>query len=993
MKKRSSIILVAALIVSMCSQGGSNYVITDKSQPIPVLTGDDTLTINLSTLGAQQFVWLDGDNSSWSGVLDIQRGIVAVSNSAALGSAVIYNTNETFAANANYNARLDFYKSVTAANEIHIGSETPLNRGPRLVSRGTTTLSGPLYYLKGCVGVSDGGTLTLAGDVICTVASFSAGSYFVMRDGASYYDVRFIVTGRFTNLDTLYPEGTSTGVKFMTAGQSIAWPIATHGGSIVCGLDNVFQSANIIGRSMQNIAMSYFDLNGTSQSFKNNNEQTHDSGVRIRNSNEHAKGTITVTQTKENAASNLMAAGPLDFVKRGSEMLVLTNRFHISGTLDVAEGTLKFTGPQTTIASQVIVRAGAALDLGGRTYRCTELALDGGCVRNGTLLGTTNLLMYGTIGATLAGGVTVKTGAGDAMLDGGVRSGFSTLTNGLVACWHFDSAETLYDDAGPYGYTLANCWTNSMYKVAASNGSVTFDANTGRYGSGSAYFSEHVFLSYPGGYPAKAPRGREPLTLAFWFRLRDGYKNNRGLCFLGGASTGHGLGMVMWNNTANIMNYLWGGINEVFVSPTDGANDFCDAWHSVVQVWDGGLFHVYIDGKESAQTPRTATVTRTKGTTLDLTPTCFYIGTGYNNMYLGGWMDEVALWNRALTPAEIAEYIADGVPTGKETKPTPAKLQVDAGTVKLSDASLAAGLTNGIVLNYRFDTPATLYQDSGPYGYTLTEGTKNTRYRTGGTKVTCATAEGEWAHGGGAAYFDGTNNLVLANGVNDGVAQPAMIPTGANPFTLGFFFRRAVKYPANVNDAKDYENQGLIFYGNNSQVMGVNGYAFWSWQTQIWNYPGGQKYEYLLPPSADSVNRAFRTGWHSVVQTWNGSVMRYWVDGMEIMSPQLKNPTDSPRTPNTAPDIGNKWFYISGAYNNPFFKGWMDDVTIWNRALSEREVMAFVNYGLDFAQGAATVCTSSGNMTMNAGTSAVVRTVGGVDTVLRTDGMTIIILR
>ena len=988
--------ILATAIIALCAQGGGNYVITDKSQTIPALSGDDTLTIRLATVGAQEYVWLEGDNSDWNGVLDIQQGIVAVSNAAALGTAVVYNTNETFAARTMHNARLDLYTDIALPNEIHIGTETPLGPGPRILvqGHGDAVLNGTLYFTKGYVRVCEGSTLTLAGDIISSVGtSYAAGSFFVMHDWfAGAKSTRFFVTGRFTNLDTLYADGVNTGVKIMTAGQGIKWPVATHGGTIVCGVDDAFDSAHLIGRNLANISMSYFDLNGTSQSFENNDELSHDSGVRIRNSNEHVKGRIQITQTRENAASNLGAVGPLDFVKAGSEMLVLTNRFQIDGTLDVAEGTLKLTGPQTAIASQVVVRAGATLDLGGKSYSCRELSLQGGIVRNGTLLGVTNHIYSGSVGATLAGGTTVKSGTDTVELTGGIAFGRSTLTNGLVCCYHFDSDETLLQDAGPYGYTLENCWTNARYRVAASKGPVVFDPDAGRYGSGSARFSEHVFLSYPGGYPAKAPRGHDPLTLAFWFRVRDGQTGNRGLCFLGKAAVGEGLGMCLWDSTQTILSYLWGFENETLLSPTDGSGTFGDGeWHSVVQVWDGSLYRVYIDGAESMQTPCTASVTRTKGTPLDITPDSFYVGTGWNNMYLAGWMDEVALWNRALTPDDVAEYIAHGVPTGQTPEPTPATLTVEAGAVNLSDATFSAGLTNGIVLNYRFDTPETLYTDSGPHGYTLTEGTKNMRFPTGGTKVKCATGEGEWAHGGGAAYFDGTNNLVLANGVNDGIAQPDMIPQGAAPFTLGFFFRRATKYPANTSAAPDYTNDGLIFYGT-EQKMAMNGYAFWYWQSQLWNYTGNTRDEYLLPATEDRVFEIFRTGWHSVVQTWDGTVMRYWIDGEEIV-PELKNPSGSTRTLNTPPNMGSKWFYISGAFNNPFFKGWMDDITIWNRALSEREIMAFVNYGLDFAQSAATVYTNSGNMTMNAGTSAVVRTVGGVDTVLRTDGMTIIILR
>lgn len=928
---------------------GTDYTITSETDVIPLLTGSDKLTVNIPV---GESIALTGNNSGWHGVLDILQGIVTVSDSAALGSATIFNTNETFSAKNAANARLDFYGAVTAANTIRLGTETPLNNGPRIISYGNTTLNGPLYVWNSFLRVADAsGSLTLGGNITCL-----GGYYFVLQDSSAYYDTRIFITGRFLNLDTLWPDGNSTGVKFLSPNQIISYPMPTQGGTITFGMDNVFPSSYFLPRNAGRLG--YLDLNGTMQSFLNNNERAKDVGIRIRNSNENAKGVFRLTQTVENAAARSSVVGPLDFVKSGSELLVLTGFFEITGTLDVEEGTLKLTGPQTCIASQVVVRAGATLDLGGNSYRCTELTLAGGTVQNGTLLGVTNILASGSVGATLAGGVTVKQGGGEATLEGGLASGHDSLTDGLVCCYHFDSAESLLQDSGPFGYTLENCWTNGSFKVSASNGPVTFDASEGRYGSGCASFSEHVFLSYPGGYPAKAPRDGDPFTLAQWFKIRDGKQNdNRGLSFLGRAADGNGLGLVVWNRSANLFSYLWGAINELLASPTDGTSTFAGGWHCAVQVWDGNIYRVYIDGRESELTPRTASVVRTKHTMPNLSATHFWIGAGYNNMYFSGWLDEVAMWNRALSPTEIAAYIEGGVKTEGTAAPQPATLEVTEGSVSLTDVSFAAGLTNGIVLNYRFDTPETLYQDSGPYGYTLTEGTRNMAYLTGGTKVTCATGEGEWVHGGGAAYFDGTNNLVLAGYNDDGLTQPEMIPLGDAPFTLGFFFRRADKYPANTGSAPDYTNMGLIYYGDDTRnvPMTMNGYAFWDWQSRLWNYPNGFAYEYLLPTNS-ATTKKFRTGWHSVVQTWDGTIMKYWIDGVET-TPALKNPNNSARTPETKPDIRRKRFYISGAMNNPFFKGWMDDVTIWNRALSEKEVLAFIRFGFDVGTGADTNVT------------------------------------
>lgn len=740
---------------------GNDYVITSAMDAMPSLSGSDKLTVNIPVGTVFN---LSGDNSGWHGVLDVVQGVVVIPNAATLGSSVIYCTNETFAANNANNARLEFAGSMTVANEIHLGTETTVSYGPRLlVTSGDVVLAKPLYTTKSILAVSNG-TLTFAGPVTCSSGtSYNDGAYLVLKDALPYYDSRIRVTGKLLNFDTLFVHGSGTGVRFLTPGQGVKWPVATHGGTIVCDVNNVFPSVNIISRSMYNIDMSYLDLNGTSQRFNNNDHQVWDSGLRVRNSNANAKGTLIVTQTRENAASNLTAVGPLDFVKEGSEMLVITNHFHISGTLDVVSGTLKFTGPQTTIASQVVVRAGATLDLGGNAYRCQELSLQGGVVCNGTLMGITNVLVSGRVGATIAGGVTVKEGLEAASLEGGLASGHSTLTNGLVCCYHFDSADSLLQDSGPYGYTLANCWTNSNYRVNASLGPVTFDASNGRYGSGSAFFAEHVFLSYPGGYPAKAPRGRAPLTIAFWFRLVDGSKGRgkRGLCYFGNASNGHGLGMVMWNNATGILNYMWGPLNDMYVSPTGGESDFCGAWHSLVQVWDGSQFHVYIDGAESTQTPREASCTRTKGTPIDIIPTVFFIGTGYNNPYLAGWMDEVAMWDRALTMTEIEEYIENGVYPDESRERTPAVLKVDAGTVRLSSAP-------------GDDTLVTL--DVGANGMLQPIGSE---LRFGGTLCAGGTMAGDLTLKDGAIISAETNRTMNVSGVVTAIGTGSLVPESA----------------------------------------------------------------------------------------------------------------------------------------------------------------------------------------------------------------------
>ena len=99
-------------------------------------------------------------------------------------------------------------------------------------------------------------------------------------------------------------------------------------------------------------------------------------------------------------------------------------------------------------------------------------------------------------------------------------------------------------------------------------------------------------------------------------------------------------------------------------------------WHHVVGVYDGARMQIWIDGQPSAETPATGQI--------PVTSEPLFIGTKYAGAppsdFFNGKMDQVAIFDRALTPAEIIS-LYHGV------KPTPwLTLQPVSGAIPAENA-------------------------------------------------------------------------------------------------------------------------------------------------------------------------------------------------------------------------------------------------------------------------------------------------------------------
>ena len=87
--------------------------------------------------------------------------------------------------------------------------------------------------------------------------------------------------------------------------------------------------------------------------------------------------------------------------------------------------------------------------------------------------------------------------------------------------------------------------------------------------------------------------------------------------------------------------------------------------------------------------------------------------------------------------------------------------------------------------------------------------------------------------------------------------------------------------------------------------------------------------DYFASPTALAVNT-----WSHVAVTWDGSIMRLYINGVEAAS---KSRTGTLQSTTTPLRIGNNSPY------GEFFVGLIDEVRIYNRALSSAEIQADMN--------------------------------------------------
>ena len=238
-----------------------------------------------------------------------------------------------------------------------------------------------------------------------------------------------------------------------------------------------------------------------------------------------------------------------------------------------------------------------------------------------------------------------------------LSSAQADVSTSLVAYWNFENGSTLGTPL--YGSLNLTNVGSPAYTTTGGYGS-----SKGLSLDGNSYLSSNTYPS--------ALNGNTPYTISAWFKTNVG--NVGGI--LGYGSTGGCLGN----------NLRLGGSTSIYVywyscdySSSTVAN-FVGSWHHIAVTNDGTTHKFYYDG---------AFLNSNTGNTRATTGTQLVLGKTINDVAFNGVLDEVAIYTRALTLADVQELKNGGLNYNAATTVT---LSV-AGSAKTVSSRQAITLT------------------------------------------------------------------------------------------------------------------------------------------------------------------------------------------------------------------------------------------------------------------------------------------------------------
>ena len=387
-------------------------------------------------------------------------------------------------------------------------------------------------------------------------------------------------------------------------------------------------------------------------------------------------------------------------------------------------------------------------------------------------------------------------------------------------------------------------------------------------------------------------------------------------------SSGYGSYGLYTGSSGGLKFYI-GSSGTYIASPDAGTGIWDGNWHHVVGTYDGAKVRLYVDGIQvGSGTEATVSIAYNDNN--------FYIGSYASGSYFNGLIDEVRIYNRALSDQEIQEHYRNS------------KYYLASHFGPKTDCTQDPGscMDYGLVGYWKFDEASgnIAYDSSGNNNHgTLINGPKWTRDVSSSATL---------RPNGGALQFDGVDDYVE-------VPHSASLNL-TNNFTLEAWIYRNV---ANARHEILYKYRGTSGVDNYDFLVDNDNTLRFQFQDSGGNWR-----------SAFSWRVVSANAWHHVAVVFSQPNVKFYIDGVET----IKTLNYTPGTGNGSLRIGTMTPYGS------WFNGLIDEVRIYNRALSAEEVRYHYNRGgpiahwkFDEGQGT-TVYDSSGNGnngTLNLGTS------------------------
>jgi len=246
----------------------------------------------------------------------------------------------------------------------------------------------------------------------------------------------------------------------------------------------------------------------------------------------------------------------------------------------------------------------------------------------------------------------VKSKSGVAVSFGGASDKW--MSDGLVGYWKMDSAAGAWDGTAD---EVIDASGNGNHGVASGDASTT----GGKFGNGGVFKGEesgndYIEFDYSPNYELPDSGG----SVAFWVKFDStvvlGQTRKMGILRKAINSNWDALGgyeITLFQSGPDDSHYLrmqTGGTNDVddLFSTTQIQNE---QWYHVVLSWDLEKIYIYLDGQLDASEDKTKTITWSGSEPLRFSHLRGLYGAA--NYRLGGKLDEVRIYNRALSKSEV----------------------------------------------------------------------------------------------------------------------------------------------------------------------------------------------------------------------------------------------------------------------------------------------------------------------------------------------------
>ena len=245
----------------------------------------------------------------------------------------------------------------------------------------------------------------------------------------------------------------------------------------------------------------------------------------------------------------------------------------------------------------------------------------------------------------------------------------SPIPSGTVGYWQFNSPANLGADSSGEGNTLTTGTGEPAYSsVGKFEGALYLDGNS-------------TMTTTSGVFPIGVPTGSNAYALAVWEKAAAGCPNNGG--FVGwGDNSGSEANNLRLNGSNSVDDYWFANdfvVSGLSVNPMDGN------WHSIVVTWNGTTETMYVDGSSVGTRAPTAPNVQAAN---------FVVGKTTADVNFEGWLENLLIVNRALTPAEIASYQVGFA--SLNSLPTATFVQMNTGGVlNLNGTSQTVGSLTG----------------------------------------------------------------------------------------------------------------------------------------------------------------------------------------------------------------------------------------------------------------------------------------------------------